>query len=99
MFPSPKTGTMYDPDSFRHTHEKILAAAGIEHIRFHDAPVIIGVNQYPEHSGVDFVLFYDFGGDTARIVAKENLNLCIGWPQKGPAYCYLERSCFPFDSF
>jgi len=20
MFPSPKTGTMYDPDSFRHTH-------------------------------------------------------------------------------
>ena len=36
MFPSPKTGTMYDPDSFRHTHEKILAAAGIEHIRFHD---------------------------------------------------------------
>lgn len=36
MFPSPKTGTMYDPDSFRHTHEKILAAAGIEHICFHD---------------------------------------------------------------
>ena len=36
MFPSPKTGTMSDPDSFRHTHEKILAAAGIEHIRFHD---------------------------------------------------------------
>ncbi len=36
MFPSPKTGTMYDPDSFRHTHEKILAAAGIEYIRFHD---------------------------------------------------------------
>lgn len=36
MFPSPKTGTMYDPDSFRHTHEKILVAAGIEHIRFHD---------------------------------------------------------------
>ena len=35
MFLSPKTGTMYDPDSFRHTHEKILAAAGIEHIRFH----------------------------------------------------------------
>ena len=27
---------MHDPDSFRHTHEKILTAAGIEHIRFHD---------------------------------------------------------------
>ena len=24
MFPSPKTGGMFDPDSFRHTHEKIL---------------------------------------------------------------------------
>ena len=36
MFPSPKTGTMYDPDSFRHTHDKILKAIGAEHIRFHD---------------------------------------------------------------
>lgn len=35
MLPSPKTGAMYDPDPFRHTHEYILAA-GIEHIRFHD---------------------------------------------------------------
>ena len=33
---SPKTGTMFDPDSFRHTHEKILKAIGAEHIRFHD---------------------------------------------------------------
>lgn len=36
MFPSPKTGTMFDPDSFRHTHDKILKAIGTEHIRFHD---------------------------------------------------------------
>lgn len=36
MFPSPKTGTMFDPDSFRHTHEKNLKAIGAEHIRFHD---------------------------------------------------------------
>ena len=27
---------MFDPDSFRHTHEKILKAIGAEHIRFHD---------------------------------------------------------------
>ena len=33
---SPKTGTMFDPDSFRHTHENILKAIGAEHIRFHD---------------------------------------------------------------
>ena len=36
MFPSPKTGGMFDPDSFRHTHEKILKVIGAEHIRFHD---------------------------------------------------------------
>ena len=36
MFPSPKTGGMFDPDSFRHTHEKILKAIGAEHIRFHE---------------------------------------------------------------
>ena len=36
LFVSSKTGTMFDPDSFRHTHEKILKAIGAEHIRFHD---------------------------------------------------------------
>ena len=36
MFPSPKTGTMFDPDSFRHTHDKILKTIGAEHIRLHD---------------------------------------------------------------
>ena len=36
MFPSPKTGTMYDPDAFRRTHDKILKAIGAEYIRFHD---------------------------------------------------------------
>ena len=36
LFPSPKTGTMFDPDSFRHTHDKILKAIGAEHIQFHD---------------------------------------------------------------
>ncbi len=36
MFPSPKTGTMYNPDAFRRTHDKILKAIGAEHVRFHD---------------------------------------------------------------
>ena len=36
LFPSPKTGIMYDPDAFRRTHDKILKAIGAEHIRFHD---------------------------------------------------------------
>ena len=36
LFPSPKTRGMFDPDSFRHVHDKILKAIGAEHIRFHD---------------------------------------------------------------
>ena len=36
LFPSPKTGGMYHPDSVVKLHGKILRDAGLEHIRFHD---------------------------------------------------------------
>ena len=36
MFPSPKTGGMYYPDSVVNLHKKLLQDAGLEHIRFHD---------------------------------------------------------------
>ena len=36
MFPSPRTGEMYHPDSIVKLHEKILCDIGLEHIRFHD---------------------------------------------------------------
>ena len=36
MFPSPKTGEMYHPDSVVNIHKKILKGAGLPHIRFHD---------------------------------------------------------------
>ena len=36
MFPSPLTGEMYHPDSVVNIQEKLLKAAGLEHIRFHD---------------------------------------------------------------
>lgn len=36
MFPSPKSGGMYYPDSIVNLHKKILKDAGLEHIRFHD---------------------------------------------------------------
>ena len=36
MFPSPKTGEMYHPDSVVNLHKKILKDIGLEHIRFHD---------------------------------------------------------------
>ena len=36
MFPSPKTGEMYHPDSVVNIHKKILKDTGLEHLRFHD---------------------------------------------------------------
>lgn len=36
MFPSPRIGGMYHPDSIVKLHEKILNDAGIEHLHFHD---------------------------------------------------------------
>lgn len=36
MFPSPRNGEMWHPDSVVKLHEKILKDAGLEHIRFHD---------------------------------------------------------------
>ena len=51
LFVSPKTGTMFDPDSFRHTHEKILKAIGAEHIRFHDLR-----HPYVKHTTKIFIL-------------------------------------------
>ena len=37
LFPSPKTGTMYDPSTIRRIHRKLLQRAGIEeNVRFHD---------------------------------------------------------------
>ena len=36
MFPSPKTGEMYYPDTITSIHNKILKSAGLEHIRLHD---------------------------------------------------------------
>ena len=34
MFPSPKTGEMYHPDSVVNIHKKILKDAGLEHLRW-----------------------------------------------------------------
>ncbi|MBE6910213.1 MAG: site-specific integrase [Ruminococcaceae bacterium] len=36
MFPSPRTGEMYHPDSIVNLHRKILKRAGLEPIRMHD---------------------------------------------------------------
>ena len=36
MFPSPKTGEMYHPDSIVNLHKKILKSAGLRHLKFHE---------------------------------------------------------------
>jgi len=36
MFPSPRTGAMYHPDSIVNLHRKILKRAGLEPLRLHD---------------------------------------------------------------
>lgn len=36
MFPSPKTGEMYHPDSIVNLHKKILKSAGLGHLKFHE---------------------------------------------------------------
>ncbi len=36
MFPSPRTGKMYYPDSVVNLHKKVLRDAGLEHLRFHN---------------------------------------------------------------
>lgn len=36
MFPSPKTGEMYHPDSVVNSHKKILKSAELTHLKFHE---------------------------------------------------------------
>ena len=57
MFPSPKTGIMYDPDAFRRTHDKILKAIGAEHIRFHDLR-----HPYVKPKTKKFITFFEVFG-------------------------------------
>ena len=51
MFPSPKTGGMYYPDSVVNLHKKLLQDAGLEHIRFHDLRHTFATMAL--HNGVD----------------------------------------------
>ena len=77
MFPSPKTGTMYDPDAFRRTHDKILKAIGAEHIRFHDLRHTFATLSLK--SGVDVKTLSGALGDYFGGVHPEHLH-----PRHGP---------------
>ena len=100
MFPSPKTGGMFDPDSFRHTHEKILKAIGAEHIRFHDLR-----HPYVKHTTKIFSLrLMDFQAQAypdARRKTRGACQLHRGGQSQSPVrpLCNRERfSCLPPQS-
>ena len=100
LFPSPKTGTMYDPDAFRRTHDKILKAIGAEHIRFHDLR-----HPYVKHTTKIFSLrLMDFQAQAypdARRKTRGACQLRRGGQSRSPVrpLCNRKRfSCLPPQS-
>ena len=100
LFVSPKTGIMFDPDSFRHTHEKILKAIGAEHIRFHDLR-----HPYVKHTTKIFSLrLMDFQAQAypdARRKTRGACQLHQGGQSQSPVrpLCNRKRfSCLPPQS-
>ncbi len=57
MFPSPKTGGMYYPDSVVNLHKKLLQDAGLGHIRFHDLR-----HPYVKPKTKKFITFFEVFG-------------------------------------
>ena len=100
LFPSPKTGTMYDPDAFRRTHDKILKAIGAERIRFHDLR-----HPYVKHTTKIFSLrLMDFQAQAypdARRKTRGACQLLRGGQSRSPVrpLCNRKRfSCSPPQS-
>ena len=100
LFVSPKTGTMFDSDSFRHTHKKILKAIGAENIRFHDIR-----HPYVKHTTKIFSLrLMDFQAQAypdARRKTRGACQLHQGGQSQSPVrpLCNRKRfSCLPPQS-
>ena len=100
LFVSPKTGTMFDPDSFRHTHEKILKAIGAEYIRFHDLR-----HPYVKHTTKIFSLrLMDFQAQAYPDARRKTRGACqllrVGQSRSPvrPLYNRKRFSCLPPQS-
>ena len=95
LFPSPKTGTMYDPDAFRRTHDKILKAIGAEHIRFHDLR-----HPYVKHTTKIFSLrLMDFQAQAypdARRKTRGACQLRRGGQSQSPVHPLCNRKRFSY---
>ena len=95
LFPSPKTGTMYDPDAFRRTHDKILKAIGAEHIRFHDLRHTFATLSLK--SGVDVKTLSGALGHYSAGFHVEHLHPCHGADEAG-CRRYHRRGHQPADA-
>ena len=100
MFPSPKTGEMLDPASFRAMHDRILEAIGAEHVRFHDMR-----HPYVKHTTKIFSLrLMDFQAQAypdARRKTRGACQLLRGGQSRSPVrpLCNRKRfSCLPPQS-
>ena len=100
MFPSPKTGEMYHPDSVVNIHKKILKDAGLEHLRFHDLR-----HPYVKHTTKIFSLrLMDFQAQAypdARRKTRGACQLHRGGQSRSPVRPLYNRkrfSCLPPQS-
>ncbi|WP_418533903.1 tyrosine-type recombinase/integrase, partial [Gallintestinimicrobium sp.] len=100
MFPSPKTGEMYHPDSVVNIHKKLLKDAGLEHLRFHDLR-----HPYVKHTTKIFSLrLMDFQAQAypdARRKTRGACQLHQGGQSRSPVRLLCNRkqlSCLPPQS-
>ena len=100
MFPSPKTGEMLDPASFRAMHDRILEAIGAEHVRFHDMR-----HPYVKHTTKIFSLrLMDFQAQACPDARRKTRGACqllrVGQSRSPvrPLYNRKRFSCLPPQS-
>ena len=95
MFPSPKTGEMYHPDSVVNIHKKILKDAGLEHLRFHDLR-----HPYVKHTTKIFSLrLMDFQAQAypdARRKTRGACQLLRGGQSRSPVRPLCNRERFSY---
>ena len=100
MFPSPKTGEMYHPDSVVNIHKKIRNDAGLEHLRFHDLR-----HPYVKHTTKIFSLrLMDFQAQAYPDARRKTRGACqllrVGQSRSPvrPLYNRKRFSCLPPQS-
>ena len=95
LFPSPRTGGMWDPDAFRRLHDRILNEIGAEHVRFHDMR-----HPYVKHTTKIFSLrLMDFQAQAypdARRKTRGACQLLRGGQSRSPVRPLCNRERFSY---